>query len=117
MKKALAIANAAAKIQFPCLVLNPLELWEEMPEKGDIADWVAANGDWSREQFIAIMNRLIGQTADKFTEKLVNWDAEFIEYGGDGGNDRSIIESWCEAEFSDLVAEKYRDQLAWNVSR
>ncbi|MBO1051572.1 MAG: hypothetical protein HEQ25_06015 [Dolichospermum sp. DET73] len=115
VKKALAIANAAAKIQFPCLVLNPLELWEEMPEKGDIADWVAANGDWSREQFIAIMNRLIGQTADKFTEKLVNWDAEFIEYGGDGGNHRSIIESWCEAEFSDLVAEKYRDQLAWNV--
>jgi len=115
MKKALAIANAAAKIQFPCLVLNPLDLWEEMPEKGDIADWIVANGDWSREQFIAIMNRLIGQTADKFTEKLVNWDAEFIEYGGDGGNHRSIIESWCEAEFSDLVAEKYRDQLAWNV--
>ena len=112
MKKALAIANAAAKIQFPCLVLNPLELWEEMPEKGDIADWIVANGDWSREQFIAIMNRLIGQTADKFTEKLNDWNSDF---GGDDGGNRPIVEAWCESEFSDLIAEKYRDQLAWNV--
>ncbi len=113
VKKALAIANAAAKIQFPCLILNPSELWEEIPEKGDIADWVAANGDWSREQFIEIMNRLIGKTADRFTESLVNWDEE--RFGNNGDGHRPIIESWCEAEFSDLVAEKYRDQLAWNV--
>jgi putative DNA primase/helicase len=109
-KKAFAIAHAAAKIQFPCLILNPLELWEEMPEKGDIADWVLGNRDWSREEFIEKMNRLIGATADSFSQRLAEYS-----FGGDGGDGTPIIESWCESEFSDLIAEKYREQLAYDI--
>ncbi|MBD2499838.1 DUF5906 domain-containing protein [Anabaena azotica] len=109
-KKAQAIANAAAKTQFPCLILNPLELYADMPEKGDIADWVSANGDWTREQFIERMNWLIGATSERLPSTIE--DREDLG-GGDGS--KPFVESWCESQFSDLIAEKYRDQLAWNV--
>ncbi|MBD2386044.1 DUF5906 domain-containing protein [Cylindrospermum sp. FACHB-282] len=114
-KKAAAVGNAAAKLQFPCLILNPLELWDEMPEKGDIADWVMGNGDWSREQFIEKMNRLIGVTSDRFSQRLEEHD--FGGDGGNGGDHTPFVESWCESEFSDLIAEKYRDQLAYDVNQ
>ncbi|MBD2302298.1 plasmid replication protein, CyRepA1 family [Nostoc sp. FACHB-190] len=41
-KKAQKLAIAAAKIQLPFIVIDPLRLWPQCPPGGDIADWVAA---------------------------------------------------------------------------
>jgi hypothetical protein len=40
-KKAQNLAQAAAKVQLPFLVIDPLRLWPHCPSGGDIADWVA----------------------------------------------------------------------------
>jgi uncharacterized membrane protein YgcG len=44
-KKAEKVKLGAALAGLPCVVLNPLEIWAEMPEKGDIVDWF----NWARD--------------------------------------------------------------------
>jgi KaiC/GvpD/RAD55 family RecA-like ATPase len=45
-KKAQKVALAAAKAGVPLLIIEPLALWKDMPEAGDIADWAK----WGRAQ-------------------------------------------------------------------
>ncbi|MDV3002722.1 MAG: hypothetical protein N5P05_004377 (plasmid) [Chroococcopsis gigantea SAG 12.99] len=40
LRKAEKILKAGFAISFPVLLLNPLDIWQEIPDKGDIADWV-----------------------------------------------------------------------------
>ncbi|MEM9925104.1 MAG: hypothetical protein AAF915_15360 [Cyanobacteria bacterium P01_D01_bin.50] len=39
-RKAEKLALACAKANLPFIVLNPVRLWEECPNKGDISDWI-----------------------------------------------------------------------------
>ncbi|MCP2729864.1 DUF5906 domain-containing protein [Limnofasciculus baicalensis] len=43
--KAKKVAEACAKIELPCAILNPLKLWENCPNKGDIVDWTKTMKD------------------------------------------------------------------------
>lgn len=56
-KKAKKVAIAASIAGMPLIILNPLALWEHMPESGDIADWVK----WGKAQ---------GMERDDFIRKL-----------------------------------------------
>jgi predicted P-loop ATPase len=38
--KAEKVIKAAQQIDFPIATVDPVELWSEMPEKGDIVDWI-----------------------------------------------------------------------------
>ena len=38
--KAEKVIKAAQQIDFPTATVDPVELWSEIPEKGDIADWI-----------------------------------------------------------------------------
>ncbi len=58
-KKAEKIADLAAKIQLPLIELNPLVLWDAMPEKGDIADFLEAHKDMTGDDLIAILKSAI----------------------------------------------------------
>lgn len=107
-KKSLAIAAAARKVGLPCLILNLKDLWPDMPVAADVHDWIATNTDWNQEEFVAKMNGLLADTADAFTKN-------FEDYFDQGGGDKPIVESWCESEFSDLIADCYRDTLAWDI--
>ena len=40
IKKQQIFIDAGQKVDFPILVIDPTELWSEMPEKGDIANWI-----------------------------------------------------------------------------
>lgn len=40
VKKEEKVIKAAQQIDFPVAVIDPVELWPEMPEKGDIANWI-----------------------------------------------------------------------------
>ena len=39
-KKAEKLAVACAKANLPFIAINPVSLWEECPDKGDISDWI-----------------------------------------------------------------------------
>lgn len=39
-KKANALMREAAELKFPLVLLKPTNIWENIPHKGDIADWV-----------------------------------------------------------------------------
>jgi hypothetical protein len=58
-KKAEKIADLAAKIQLPLIELNPLVLWDAMPEKGDIADFLGAHKNMTGDDLIAILKSAI----------------------------------------------------------
>lgn len=44
-KKAELVKSACEQVNLPCLILSPTDVWAEMPEKGDITDWVEALKD------------------------------------------------------------------------
>lgn len=45
-KKASDVVAAGESVRFPILVVEPLDIWLEMPDKGDLVDWIT----WSKEQ-------------------------------------------------------------------
>jgi KaiC/GvpD/RAD55 family RecA-like ATPase len=45
-KKAESVVEAAQSLQFPVLVIEPSAIWKEMPDKGDLVDWIA----WGKKQ-------------------------------------------------------------------
>jgi hypothetical protein len=60
-KKAESVLKAAEAIDFPVLVVYPLTLWKEMPDKCDLVDWVA----WGKKQGMNQKDSL-----DKLTEAI-----------------------------------------------
>jgi hypothetical protein len=56
-KKAALVEQAATAAQFPCIILDPLAIWENIPESGDIVDWVK----WGLKQ---------GMDRDEFIQRL-----------------------------------------------
>ncbi|WP_013335025.1 DNA primase family protein [Gloeothece verrucosa] len=56
-RKAQKLLAASGKVKFPVLILKPLEIWADIPETGDIADWVK----WGLTQ---------GMTGDEFIKRL-----------------------------------------------
>jgi len=109
-KKARAIAAAAAKIQFPCIIINPVELWDKMPEKGDLYDWIMAHPDWTREQFIEKMNQLIGITADRYSQELVEEESDDFGGNDDGGDDDQSI---LKLSYSEIVLQQLYTDNSW----
>jgi putative DNA primase/helicase len=58
-KKAEMISAIATDISFPVLILDPLKVWENCPEKGDIADWIEAHPHMDKLQFIEKLEKQI----------------------------------------------------------
>ncbi|MGL4621487.1 MAG: AAA family ATPase [Chroococcidiopsis sp.] len=56
-KKAQKVALAADKAGLPLFTIDPLALWQDMPEAGDIVDWIA----WGKAQ---------GMNQDDFIQRL-----------------------------------------------
>jgi putative DNA primase/helicase len=65
-KKATSMATAAAKAQLPFIQIDPVLLWSECPEKGDIADWVkwGMEQGWNKEEFIRRLEEQFSAAAD-----------------------------------------------------
>ncbi|WP_013335056.1 DUF5906 domain-containing protein [Gloeothece verrucosa] len=56
-RKAEKLLVASGRVKFPVLILNPLEIWAEIPQTGDIVDWVK----WGLAQ---------GMSGDEFIKRL-----------------------------------------------
>ena len=105
-KKAQQILKASARVQFPVILLNPLEIWEGMPHKGDIADWVAwgktqnmNTDDFIKRLEMAIHTALAQRTNQPIEEDLDN-ESEVLPLSKPPKPDRIAAH----------LAEKYRDK-------
>ncbi|MFM6081635.1 MAG: hypothetical protein ACKPCI_24495, partial [Dolichospermum sp.] len=58
-KKAERLADIAAKIQLPLIKLDPLKLWPQCPDKGDIADFLEAHKNMTGDELITILKEQI----------------------------------------------------------
>ena len=71
-KKAERLADIATKIQLPLIELDPLKLWSQCPEKGDIVDFLEAHKNMTGDDLIAILKEQISKAnisdADDKTE-------------------------------------------------
>jgi KaiC/GvpD/RAD55 family RecA-like ATPase len=65
-KKAKKVAIAASLAGMPLLTFQPLALWENMPEAGDIADWIewGESQGMERDDFIARLEEEIHAAAE-----------------------------------------------------
>jgi KaiC/GvpD/RAD55 family RecA-like ATPase len=63
-KKAESVVSAAQSLQFPVLVVEPSAIWKEMPDKGDLIDWIGwgKGKGINQEHFIKKLNEAIYQT-------------------------------------------------------
>lgn len=80
-EKAKKMASAAAKAQIPFLDIFPDVLWQECPDKGDIADWVkwGMEQGWDKEKFVEQLEEMFNSSAE---------DAAWVnEAFGGGGTD------------------------------
>jgi len=83
-KKAEIIAQAAAQAGLPCIVLNPLEIWPQMMEKGDIVDWYI----WARSiamQPVDMTAHLVTVAKNTAVALREHQEQQSI-IGGSGGN-------------------------------
>ena len=66
-KKAQVIADAAAKVQLPFILLDPTLIWAECPHKGDIADWVkwGMEQGWEKEEFIRQLEKQFSSAVER----------------------------------------------------
>jgi putative DNA primase/helicase len=94
-KKARQIQDAAAKIKFPVIVLDPLKIWENMPHKGDLADWVA----WGQAQ---------GMNTEDFIGKLEQEIHSAVEARRQQQpSSLDEAERIADEDFSDSIFHKY----------
>jgi putative DNA primase/helicase len=95
--KAKKCSEAAAKVGLPFVVLDPLKIWSECPEKGDIADFadvVAISGD----ELASLLQAQIKEAAQVQVE-------ESEEFDGDrpGGEDEKL--AFNQLAFNALYAD------------
>ena len=106
LKKAALIRKAAAKTGIPALIVHLWDIWEQCPEKADIADFIASQ-EWNQQDFIEKMNNLVKISADRFS-------SEFEEIKSSGGGNIPNITAWCESQFSSLIADIVFNQLSYD---
>lgn len=106
LKKAALIKKAAAKKGICLLIVHLSDIWEQCPQKADIADFIASQ-DWDHQEFIDKMNNLVRISSDRFS-------LEFEEIKKSGGGDIPNITAWCESQFSSLIADIVANQLAYD---
>ena len=110
-KKALLILSVCSSLNFPCLVIEPTNLWSDMPDKGDIVDWVkSCESSMNQLEFIARIELAIHRAVDRRGEQmsaLTGNDVEIDKF--------SRIPHWSQSDLANWLAERYRPQLAWNT--
>ncbi len=107
VEKAKKVSAAAALLQFPCLVVEPTELWSNMPHKGDLADWVkwGQSQGMNQEQFIEQLERAIHAAVDGHSH---------LEQPPDDVESVKTVKPPKPDIIAGVIAQKYRDKWLWN---
>ncbi|WP_052055874.1 phage/plasmid primase, P4 family [Myxosarcina sp. GI1] len=115
-KKASLVESAAVEADFPCLVLSPKDIWAEIPEKGDLADWVQAHPDLKSEELIAKLETAIEgvecrKKGQREREKRSEEPFDLSPFSLSPNE----VPNWSQSDLALWLASKYRSQLAWNT--
>ena len=113
-KKAELVKSACKQNNFPCLIISPTDVWSEMPNKGDITDFVEAHPNFSTNELIGKLDKAIAKAAardeqerrDKPTATL----RERLE-----AEQLANLPNWSQSDIAEYLAEKYQSSLAWNT--
>ena len=110
-EKAQKIAEICNQLKFPYLIIEPTDIWSDMPPKGDIVDWIKAHGgSMNQEEFIGQLELAIHQAVERRKEQL----AKIID--SDTDKDKiANIPDWSQSGLANWLAERYRPSLAWNT--
>ena len=111
VKKAQAQSRACNLLKFPCLELEPTEVWSDMPDQGDIVDWIKdCEGSMNRDEFIKQLELAIHKAVERKKEQHLALS------GNDADLDKFInIPNWSQSDIANWLVERYRPQLAWNT--
>ncbi len=111
IKKGLLILEVCSQLNLPCLIIEPTDIWSDMPPLGDIVDWVKQFKDsMSRNEFIEQLELAIHKAVERRKEQ----QKEIT--GDDTDKDKfSRIPNWSQSDIANWLAEIYRPQLAWNT--
>jgi len=79
-KKAEKLQEVCSKIGVPFLRINPTDLWADIPDHGDVVDWVkwGMEQGWDKEEFIRQLEQQFNAAADNTKEEQYN-DEELTE--------------------------------------
>ena len=105
-KKAELVKSACETIDFPCLILSPTNVWADMPPKGDLTDFVEAHPNLSTNELVSRLKKGIAiayQRQDR--ERINRIEKEKL----------ANLPNWSQSDIAEYLAEKYREQLAWNT--
>ena len=105
-KKAELVESACALLKFPSLVLDPTEVWVDMPEKGDITDWAEAYSQTSTNELVSRLERAIALAAERQEQERQKEEEE---------KKLKSLPSWSQSDIAKYLAEKYQGKLAWNT--
>ncbi len=110
-KKGLLILEVCSQLNFPCLTIEPTDLWSSMPDKGDIVDWVKdCEGSMNQDEFISQLELAIHRAVDRRKEQMSAFTDD------DADKDKfSRIPHWSQSDLANWLAERYRPILAWNT--
>ncbi len=110
-EKAQKIANICNRLEFPFLIIEPTDLWSDMPDKGDIVDWVKnCGGSMNRDEFIEQLELAIHRAVERRQEQMSAFT------GDDADRDKfPSIPRWSQTDLANWLAERYRPQLLWNI--
>jgi len=110
-KKGQLILSVCSQLNFPCLTIEPTDLWSDMPDKGDIVDWVKdCEGSMNQDEFISQLELAIHRAVERRKEQMSAFT------GDDAERDKfSHIPRWSQTDLANWLAERYRSQLLWNI--
>ncbi|MBW4532492.1 MAG: hypothetical protein KME09_01000 [Pleurocapsa minor HA4230-MV1] len=126
-KKAELVKSACFKVNLPCLIISPTDVWSEMPAKGDLTDFVEVHPHFSTDELISRLEKAIAQaikveSLQKLTAAFVNEDSytkrALTSESAEGDQEKSReLPNWSQSDLAQWLAEKYRSKLAWNAEQ
>jgi putative DNA primase/helicase len=122
-KKAELVLSACESVDFPCLILSPtdVDVWSEMPVKGDITDFVEAHPCLSTDELTKSLESAITQAIANSSRtshgSLVSSQKLTIEPVEKSEERLRELPNWSQSDLAFWLAEKYRSKLAWNTEK
>lgn len=105
-KKAELVEQACQSVGLPCLILSPTDVWDEMPAKGDITDFVEAHPDLSTNELASKLEKAIKLAAARNEQETSDrLEAEQL----------ANLPNWSQSDIAQWLANKYKGHLAWNI--
>ena len=107
-KKAELVKSACQLVGLPCLILEPRDVWSQMPPKGDITDFVEAHSNLSTNELVGRLEKAVAVAIAIEKNQQEKQEKEEEER-------LANLPNWSQSDIAQWLANKYREKLAWNT--